>query len=219
MAFHKPVGVTTTTDPKDPTNIVQFIDYHERLFPIGRLDKDSEGLIFLTNDGNIVNKILRARNAHEKEYIVKVHKSIQPDFIEKMSTGVPILGTRTLPCPVQQLGKSTFRITLIQGMNRQIRRMCEVLGYKVTELKRVRIMDIQLGDLKVGRWRLLTPSEIKTLQATTADSASEHKHTKRPPVIPKRSGGTGHRRGTGDERPPAILTRRGGTGRRRGKRT
>ncbi len=196
MAYHKPVGVTTTTDPKDPTNIIQFIDYHERLFPIGRLDKDSEGLIFLTNDGNIVNKILRSGNAHEKEYIVKVHKSIQPDFIEKMSAGVPILGTRTLPCPVHQLGKSTFRIILVQGMNRQIRRMCEVLGYKVTELKRVRIMDIQLGDLKAGRWRLLTPAEVKTLQATTADSTSEHKRAKRPPVIPTRSGGTGQHRGT-----------------------
>lgn len=231
MAFHKPVGVTTTTDPKDPTNIVQFIDYHERLFPIGRLDKDSEGLIFLTNDGNIVNKILRAGNAHEKEYIVKVHKSIQPDFIEKMSTGVPILGTRTLPCPVQQLGKSTFRIILIQGMNRQIRRMCEVLGYKVTELSRVRIMDIQLGDLKVGRWRILTPAEVKTLQATTADSASEHKPAKRPPVIPTRGGGTGQRRGTdkprrGTDGPPPNPRQRPGTdkprrgigGQRRGKR-
>lgn len=187
MAFHKPVGVTTTTDSKDPTNIVQFIDYHERLFPIGRLDKESEGLIFLTNDGNIVNKILRSGNAHEKEYIVKVHKSIQSDFIAKMSTGVPILGTRTLPCPVLHLGKSSFRITLIQGMNRQIRRMCEVLGYKVTELKRVRIMNIQLGDLKVGRWRILTAGEVKALQATTADSASEHKPAKQPSFIPIRS--------------------------------
>lgn len=217
MAFHKPVGVTTTTDPKDPTNIVRFIDYHERLFPIGRLDKDSEGLIFLTNDGNIVNKILRAGNAHEKEYIVKVHKSIQPDFIEKMSTGVPILGTRTLPCPVQQLGKSTFRIILVQGMNRQIRRMCEVLGYTVTELKRVRIMDIQLGDLKVGRWRLLTPTEVKTLQATTADSDSEHKPAKRPPVIPKRSDGAGQRRGKSVSRHGAVEPRRGKTEPRRGK--
>jgi 23S rRNA pseudouridine2604 synthase len=223
MAFHKPVGVTTTTDPKDPTNIVQFIDYHERLFPIGRLDKDSEGLIFLTNDGNIVNKILRSGNAHEKEYIVKVHKSIQPDFIEKMSTGVPILGTRTLPCPVQHLGKSSFRITLIQGMNRQIRRMCEVLGYKVTELKRVRIMDIHLGDLKVGRWRILTAGEVKALQATTADSASEHKPAKRRPVIPTRSGGAEPRRGTDKQRrgktgtnSPVTPTRSGGTERGRG---
>jgi len=204
MAFNKPIGVTTTTDPKDPTNIVQFIDYHERLFPIGRLDKDSEGLIFLTNDGNIVNKILRSGNAHEKEYIVKVHKSIQPDFIEKMSTGVPILGTRTLPCPVQQLGKSTFRITLVQGMNRQIRRMCEVLGYKVTELKRVRIMDIQLGDLKTGRWRILTPAEVKTLQATTADSATEAPSNPR-----QRAPNPRQRRGTDEQRPPNPRQRRG----------
>ncbi len=204
MAFNKPVGVTTTTDPKDPTNIVQFIDYHERLFPIGRLDKDSEGLIFLTNDGNIVNKILRSGNAHEKEYIVKVHKSIQPDFIEKMSTGVPILGTRTLPCPVQQLGKSTFRITLVQGMNRQIRRMCEVLGYKVTELKRVRIMDIQLGDLKTGRWRILTPAEVKALQATTADSATEA-----PPNPRQGASNPRQRRGTDEQRPPNPRQRRG----------
>src|SRR5690606_22306831 len=126
-----------------------------RLFPVGRLDKDSEGLIFMTNDGNIVNKILRSGNSHEKEYVVKVHKGINPDFVAKMSTGVSILGTKTLPCPVEQLGKSTFRITLVQGMNRQIRRMCEALGYKVTELKRVRIMNIELGDLKVGRWRIL----------------------------------------------------------------
>jgi len=218
MAFNKPIGVTTTTDPKDPTNIVQFIDYHERLFPIGRLDKDSEGLIFLTNDGNIVNKILRAGNAHEKEYIVKVHKSIQSDFIEKMSTGVPILGTRTLPCPVQHLGKSTFRITLIQGMNRQIRRMCEVLGYKVTELKRVRIMDIHLGDLKTGRWRILTTAEVKALQATTADSSTEAPSNPRQRATdPRQRRGTdGQRRGTDEKRPPNPRQRRGTDGQRRG---
>lgn len=180
MAFHKPVGVTTTTDPKDPTNIVRFIDYHERLFPVGRLDKDSEGLIFMTNDGNIVNKILRSGNSHEKEYVVKVHKGINQDFVAKMSTGVSILGTKTLPCPVEQVGKSTFRITLIQGMNRQIRRMCEVLGYKVTELKRVRIMNIELGDLKVGRWRILNPAEIQQLLSTVSASSKTPAKRRRP---------------------------------------
>jgi len=183
MAFHKPVGVTTTTDPKDPTNIVQFIDYHERLFPVGRLDKDSEGLIFMTNDGNIVNKILRSGNAHEKEYVVKVHKGINPDFVTKMSTGVSILGTKTLPCPVEQVGKSTFRITLIQGMNRQIRRMCETLGYKVTELKRVRIMNIELGDLKVGRWRILNPAEIQQLLSTVSASSKTPAKRRRPTQV------------------------------------
>jgi len=190
MAFNKPVGITTTTDPKDPTNVVRFIDYHERLFPIGRLDKDSEGLLLLTNDGDIVNKILRAGNAHEKEYIVKVQPAIHGDFIDRMGSGVSILGTKTLPCPVQQISKNTFRITLIQGMNRQIRRMCEVLGYGVIELKRVRIMSIPLGDLKPGRWRLLTPIEIKALQASLVTSTK----TQRAPARPAPAGTKNHPR-------------------------
>ncbi len=192
MAFHKPVGITTTTDPKDPTNVIRFIDYHERLFPVGRLDKDSEGLLLLTNDGDIVNKILRAGNAHEKEYIVKVQPAIHGEFIDRMASGVPILGTKTLPCPVQQLSKNTFRITLIQGMNRQIRRMCEVLGYSVIELKRVRIMSIPLGDLKPGRWRLLTPAEVKALQTSVATSTK----TQRAPARPSPSGHKSHPRKT-----------------------
>ena len=214
MAFHKPVGITTTTDPKDPTNVVRFIDYHERLFPVGRLDKDSEGLLLLTNDGDIVNKILRAGNAHEKEYIVKVQPAIHGEFIDRMASGVPILGTKTLPCPVQQLSKNTFRITLIQGMNRQIRRMCEVLGYSVFELKRVRIMSIPLGDLKPGRWRLLTPAEVKVLQTSVTTSTK----TQRAPARPIKAGTKSHPRSKpkpGKMTPTKPSNRRSGTKGRR----
>src|SRR5690606_38598224 len=140
IAFHKPTGVTSTTDTRDKTNIISYINYPQRIFPIGRLDKDSEGLIFLTNDGNIVNSILRAGNRHEKDYIVTVDKPLTASFIKDMGAGVRILGKRTLPCKVAQEGKFVFRITLVQGLNRQIRRMCEVLGYKVVRLVRIRIM-------------------------------------------------------------------------------
>lgn len=170
LAFHKPVGVTSTTDRQDKTNIIDFIGHKERIFPIGRLDKDSEGLIFLTNDGNIVNKILRAGNQHEKEYVVGVDKAIDPAFVDAMSNGVPILGTRTRKCKVVAEGKHTFRITLTQGLNRQIRRMCTALGYEVTRLKRVRIMNVHLGGLPVGHWRYLTPEEVELIQKMVAES-------------------------------------------------
>ncbi len=166
IVLNKPVGVTCTTDPKDPTNIVDFINYPERIFHIGRLDKDSEGLILLTNNGDIVNKILRAGNNHEKEYVVTVDKPITVEFVEKMQRGVGILGTVTKKCKVEKEAKSRFRITLTQGLNRQIRRMCEALGYEVVKLRRVRIMNISLSTLPLGQWRMLTKSELSTLMGS-----------------------------------------------------
>ena len=171
IAFNKPAGIVSTTDSKEKKNIIRYINHPQRLFPIGRLDKPSEGLIFLTNDGDIVNKILRAGNQHEKEYIVTVKQPITPEFIKRMANGIPILGTVTKKCKVEQLNAYTFRIILIQGLNRQIRRMCQYLGYDVTRLKRVRIMNVQLGSLRVGQWRELTPAEIEKIQKMVADSS------------------------------------------------
>ena len=171
IAFNKPSGITSTTDEKDKTNIISCINYKQRIFPIGRLDKDSEGLIFLTNDGNIVNKILRAGNNHEKEYVVSVDKPITPEFIKQMSEGVRILRTRTRPCKVVQEHKYVFRITLTQGLNRQIRRMCDALDYKVKKLVRVRIMNVHLGKLPLGHWRYLTPDEVAIINKMVADSS------------------------------------------------
>lgn len=162
IAFNKPVRVVTTTE-NVPGNIISFINHPQRIFPIGRLDKLSEGLIFLTNDGDIVNKVLRAGNNHEKEYIVTVDKPISQNFIERMAGGIPIDGEYTKKCKVEQIGPATFRIILTQGLNRQIRRMCEYLHYNVIKLKRIRIMHIQLKDLKPGAWRYFTPAEIDTL--------------------------------------------------------
>ncbi len=170
IVFNKPVGITSTTDLKDKDNIISFINYKSRIFPVGRLDKPSEGLIFLTNDGDIVNKILRAGNNHEKEYVVTVDKPISGDFISKMSNGVKILDTITKKCVVKQEGKNRFRIILVQGLNRQIRRMCQVLGYNVTTLKRVRVMNITLANLPVGKWRYFTADEIKTIEANVSSS-------------------------------------------------
>ena len=164
LAFHKPVGVTCTTDRRDKDNIIDFIKFPSRIFPIGRLDKASSGLIFLTNDGDIVNEILREENQHEKEYVVKVNRPISPRFVERMSQGIPILGTKTKRCIVEKQSKFIFRIILTQGLNRQIRRMCEFLNYKVVSLKRVRIMQVQLGKLEIGRWRHLTQAEISQIK-------------------------------------------------------
>lgn len=175
IAFNKPAGVTSTTDLKDKTNIISYIGHPKRIFPVGRLDKDSDGLIFLTNDGDIVNKILRASNNHEKEYIVTVDKAITAEFVAQMSNGIPMLGTITRKCFVKQEGGRRFRITLTQGLNRQIRRMCEYLGYKVMTLTRVRIMNIQLGNLPVGKWRYFTPQETDKLSELVADSDKTHK--------------------------------------------
>ncbi len=163
IAFNKPVGVVSTTSSKEPDNIVDFINYPTRIFPIGRLDKDSEGLILLTNDGDIVNNILRERYGHDKEYIVTVNKEISKEFVKQMSEGVPILDTVTKPCEITVIDKNTFRIILTQGLNRQIRRMCEHLGYRVVRLVRVRIMNIILGRLKSGTWRNVTHKEMEEL--------------------------------------------------------
>ena len=159
IAFNKPVGITSTTEAGVPSNIVDYVNHSERVFPIGRLDKDSQGLIFLTNNGDLVNKILRAGNNHEKEYVVTVNKPITPAFLEKMSKGVPILGVMTKKCKITQESTFVFRIILIQGLNRQIRRMCEHLGYEVTKLERTRIMNISLKGIPTGEWRELTPEE------------------------------------------------------------
>ncbi len=163
IALNKPVGVTSTTDLSDRTNIITFMNHPKRIFPIGRLDKDSEGLILLTNDGDIVNEILRAGNRHEKEYVVTVDQALQAEHIRSMAAGVRILGEKTLPCYIRQEGQRRFRIILVQGLNRQIRRMCEVFGYKVKTLQRVRIMHIKLGNLAPGKWRYLSPAETDEL--------------------------------------------------------
>jgi 23S rRNA pseudouridine2604 synthase len=171
IAFNKPVGIVCTTDDRfEKNNIIDFINHPKRIFPIGRLDKPSEGLIFLTNDGDIVNKILRARNNHEKEYIVTVNKPINEEFVRRMGNGIPILDTVTRKCKVRQTGPSSFSIILTQGLNRQIRRMCEHLGYNVVKLKRIRIMNIVL-DVPVGEWRYLSEKELATINDMVADSA------------------------------------------------
>lgn len=163
IALNKPRGIVCTTAKSDPDNIIDFMKFSKRIYPIGRLDKDSEGLLLMTNDGNIVNKILKAGNYHEKEYIVTVNKQITADFIEKMSGGVPILETVTRPCEVTIVNKNTFKIILTQGLNRQIRRMCEYLEYRVVKLQRIRVMNIKLGRLNVGGYRNVTDRELETL--------------------------------------------------------
>ena len=163
IALNKPIGIVSSTNPKERKNIIEFVGHPERLFPIGRLDKPSEGLIFLTNNGDIVNKILRAGNNHEKEYIVSVDKPITDDFIHRMSNGIPILGTITKKCKVEKISEKVFKIVLVQGLNRQIRRMCAYLDYEVTKLKRTRIMNITLGKLKIGEWRDLTAKELEEI--------------------------------------------------------
>ena len=164
IALHKPPGITCTTDLNDPDNIVEFVNHPDRIFPIGRLDKYSTGLILLTNDGDIVNEILRVKNNHEKEYIVTVDRPITDQFIYKMSNGIPMLGKVTKKCFVARKSEFVFKIILTQGLNRQIRRMCEYLDYRVVALKRVRIMNVKLGSLKMGNWRNLTDKELNTLK-------------------------------------------------------
>lgn len=174
IAFNKPVGIVCTTDTRvEKDNIIDYINFPTRIFPIGRLDKPSEGLIFLTNDGDIVNKILRARNHHEKEYVVTVNKPITQDFIDRMSHGIPILDTVTRPCKVKQTHKKEFKIVLTQGLNRQIRRMCEYLEYRVVTLKRTRIMNVNL-DVPIGKWRHLTSAEMSQIRKLVVDSSKTH---------------------------------------------
>lgn len=170
LAFNKPVGITSTTDTSIKSNIISFINYPERIFPIGRLDKPSEGLIFMTNDGDIVNKILRSKNNHEKEYIVTVNKKITRDFLDKMSGGIPILDTITKKCVIKKIDDFTFNIILTQGLNRQIRRMCDYLGFEVKTLKRIRIMNIKLGKLKPGKYRHFTKEELTEILRLVEDS-------------------------------------------------
>ncbi len=174
IAFNKPIGIVCTTDTRvEKDNIIDYINYPKRIFPIGRLDKPSEGLIFLTNDGDIVNKILRARNGHEKEYIVGVNKPLTDDFLNRMRNGIPILGTLTKKCEVEKIDSHTFKIVLTQGLNRQIRRMCEYLDYRVRSLKRIRIMNISL-DVPVGEWRYLTQQELDEINELSAVSKKTH---------------------------------------------
>lgn len=170
IAYNKPVGIVSTTDPAEKDNIVNAIGHSERIFPIGRLDKDSQGLLLLTNEGDIVNKILRVNNNHDKEYFVTVDKPVTADFIKRMQGGIPILGVVTRKCEITQKGSNSFMIVLRQGLNRQIRRMCEYLGYNVTKLQRTRIMHIHLNDLKIGQYRDLTPAETETLYKKIANS-------------------------------------------------
>lgn len=171
IAFNKPVGITCTTDESIPGNIISYINHPERIFHVGRLDKPSEGLIFLTNNGDIVNKILRAGNQHEKEYIVTVDRPITEEFVKRMAGGIPILGTVTKKCKVERLSRFVFKIILVQGLNRQIRRMCEYLGYEVTRLQRVRIMNITLEGIPEGKWRDLTAKELQEIEAMVSTSS------------------------------------------------
>lgn len=209
LAFNKPIGITTTSEEHVKDNIIQFINYPKRIFPIGRLDKDSEGLIFLTNDGDIVNKILRAGNRHEKEYAVRVHKPIDKPFLQAMEGGLPIMGTRTLPCRLRQTGRQSFHITLTQGLNRQIRRMCEYLGFNVTHLQRTRIMHIHLDKLAVGKWRYLSEAETDKLEALIEDSSAHsdatpaHSRVKKSWKPSEDRGFKKEKTGTrGDQKPP-----------------
>lgn len=180
LAVNKPVGIVCTEEKREKNNIIDFLKYPTRITYIGRLDKDSEGLLLMTNNGDIINKMMRAGNEHEKEYIVTVNKPVTEEFLEKMANGVPILDTVTRKCKVERFGKFKFSIILTQGLNRQIRRMCEYLGYKVTRLVRVRVMNIKLGDLKPGQYRDVTEEEIKQLYELIKDSSNET-------IIPQKS--------------------------------
>ena len=172
LAFHKPAGVVCTAEKREKNNVIDYLNYPLRIYPVGRLDKDSTGLLLLTNDGELVNKIMRAGNYHEKEYIVRVNRPLTEEFCRKMASGVPILDTVTRTCQVEPVDEMTFRIVLTQGLNRQIRRMCEALGYRVIALKRVRIINIKLGDLKEGAWRRVEGKERETLNQLLASSSS-----------------------------------------------
>lgn len=184
IALNKPVGIVSTTDSAERANMADFVNHEKRIFPIGRLDKDSQGLIFLTSNGDLVNKILRAGNNHEKEYVVTVNKPVTDDFIQGMSRGVPILGEITKKCKVSKVSRFVFKITLVQGLNRQIRRMCEHFDYEVKKLERIRIMNIELKGLGIGEWRDLTEQELDTLLQSVAHSSSEAPagHKKKKPV-------------------------------------
>ena len=172
IALNKPRGIVCTADPREPMNVVDYIGHPQRIFPVGRLDKDSEGLLLLTSDGEIVNRILRAAGGHEKEYEVMIDRPVTTEFLQKMSAGVPILDTVTLPCRIRKTGPRSFNLILVQGLNRQIRRMCEALGYNVQKLRRVRINNIRIGTLQPGQWRELSQAEVSGLLASIRDSSN-----------------------------------------------
>ena len=219
IALNKPVGIVSTTDSAEKDNIQRFVGHSERIFPIGRLDKDSQGLIFLTSNGDLVNKILRAGNNHEKEYLVTVDKPVTREFVEGMSNGVPILGTMTKRCKVEKVSRFVFRITLVQGLNRQIRRMAEYFGYEVARLERVRIMNVSLQGLPVGAWRDLTEKELAVLFDAIRDSSSEAAEPAGNKPRKKPAGARGARPGPGGKparggaksggKPPAGKGRKG----------
>ncbi len=173
IALNKPVGITSTSEKSDPSNVIKFIGFPTRIFHVGRLDKDSEGLLLLTNNGDVVNKVLRSENNHQKEYEVWVDRPLSGEFIERMAGGVEILGTRTRKCEVEMLTPNMFRIVLTQGLNRQIRRMCEALGYEVTRLRRIRVMNVELGKLEVGGWRMIEDEELEEFLASLEESSAE----------------------------------------------
>ncbi len=222
IAYNKPVGITSTTELSVKDNIIDHVNHSERVFPVGRLDKDSQGLIFLTNNGDLVNKILRAGNNHEKEYVVTVNKAITPAFVEGMQKGVPVLGVMTKKCKVVQEGPQVFRIFLTQGLNRQIRRMCEHFGYEVQKLERVRIMNVKLKGIPSGEWRELTPEEYQEMLSLLAKSKSEspkmlpaNKPAKaKAAAAPKRELAKGAALGA---KPGAGTTKSGATGKAKGK--
>ena len=172
IILNKPRGIVCTVDPREPMNVVDYVNYPIRIFPVGRLDKDSEGLLLLTSDGEIVNRLLRAAGGHEKEYEVEVDKPLTREFMERMMSGVEILGTTTLPCKLRRTGARSFNLVLVQGLNRQIRRMCESLGYNVQKMRRVRINSIRIGTLQPGQWRELTDAEVSGLLASIRDSSN-----------------------------------------------
>ncbi len=216
IACHKPVGITCTSERSDKTNIVDFLGYKERIFPVGRLDKDSEGLILLTNDGDIVNKILRAGNNNPKEYIVTVDRPITPEFLEQMAAGVRILGVKTKPCRIVRKKETTFVIYLTQGLNRQIRRMCQALGYKVVKLKRTKVLNIALGDLSPGEWRHLSPEEARQMHLLLADASgteeasNEKKAARATPSTPRNAPGNSPARPAAEgEEPERVYVTRG----------
>lgn len=207
LAFNKPVGIISTTEIGVKDSIIDYIGYHERIFPIGRLDKESQGLIFMTNNGDIVNKILRAGNNHEKEYLVTVNKPVTDEFIQKMGVGVPILGEMTKKCKVTKESTFSFRLVLIQGLNRQIRRMCEYFEYEVIKLERVRIMNISVKGIPVGEWRQLQPEEMEQIMAAIANSSSTQEAPGKKPkaqnVVPKKEESA-----TAQRAPKQIATKR-----------
>jgi 23S rRNA pseudouridine2604 synthase len=229
IAFNKPVGITCTTEAGVPSNIVDYVNHSERVFPIGRLDKDSQGLIFLTNNGDLVNKILRAGNNHEKEYVVTVNKPITTAFLSGMSKGVPIMGVMTKKCKITQESPLIFRITLIQGLNRQIRRMCEHFGFEVTKLERTRIMNVNVKGIPVGEWRELTPEELEVLfqaveksnkleEASKAKKAASKPATEETEEKPRPTRAPAKRAGTTRSAGPRSESATGSTGRSGAKR-